>query len=71
MSEDDVLARAKTLQRYVANQTTVSIKMALLEDLIAEIEALRARLEPPQRPFDPVSEGQEIARMANQTAMGD
>lgn len=54
---EDVLDRAKTTQRYVANQTTVSIKMALLEDLIAEIERLRAEKEARlNRPFQPDQE---------------
>lgn len=54
----DVLDRAKTVQRNVADGTTLSVKLSLLEDLIAEIERLRA-----ERPFKPVSEQQTVASM--------
>lgn len=54
---EDILDRAKTIQRYVADQTTVSVKMSLLEDMIAEIENLRAEKEARlNRPFQPDQE---------------
>jgi hypothetical protein len=41
---DDILDRARSIQRGVADGTTVSVKLSTLQELIAEIESLRARL---------------------------
>lgn len=43
--ERDVLALAKAIQRKVAQETNVWIKLSLFEDLISEIEALRRRVK--------------------------
>ena len=39
---DDVLARARALQKKDASEKTVIISLLFLQDLIAEIEVLRA-----------------------------
>ena len=41
---DDVLDIAKAIQRKVASDTSVWIRLSLFEDMIAEIERLRRRL---------------------------
>ena len=41
----DVLTRAKLIQQKASAETTVWIKLDLLEGLIAEIEALQHRVE--------------------------
>lgn len=43
----DVLATAKEQQRHFAMNYSVTIRLALLEDLIAEIEALRSDRDRP------------------------
>lgn len=42
---DDILDRARSIQRSVADGTTVSVKLSTLQEMIAEIERLRARLD--------------------------
>lgn len=41
----DALNRAKLVQRKVANDTSVWLKLDLLEELIAEIETLQHRVD--------------------------
>lgn len=59
---DDVLEAAKTQQRSIATGISVYIRLSLLEDMIAEIERLRARAN---REFKPVSEADQVASMAD------
>jgi hypothetical protein len=39
--EDDILARAKAIQRTKANEVHIYIRLATWQDMIAEIERLR------------------------------
>lgn len=43
----DPLERAKAKQRDIADRTTISIPLAMLQDLIKEVEELREALDPP------------------------
>lgn len=79
MSDEDILDRARQIQRSVADGTTVSVKLSTLQDMIAEIERLRAlvtahladdQITPASTPFLELAGRVQAANASDQNRRG-